>query len=603
MGKRSLSIAVDRRTSCRRLTFDRRFAVCFFVCLCALHVLLLAWSSWAHAAVTNEAEIVSSGVFFWQTGRYDLFQENPPLVKVISSAAIAQQTKWCVSESDLQIIADPVSRPERSVAIEFVSGTAAKSRLYFLWARLSCVPFSLLAAYVCWWWAGELAGRTAAAFALVQWCLTPNVLAWGATTCTDCAASAAGVAAAYCFWRWLRALDYPTMCLAALALGGAQLTKMTLLLLFPVWAAFWLLWMLKTREALRLRRAVSFIQFASIVALALLILNVAYGLRGSLTRLDDYTFVCRALAGSESVVDGNSGGNCFRNRTVGKLPIPLPSDYVEGADLQRLDFEKGARSYLLGRWSERGFWSYYLVAAICKLPIAWWVLFFLAIAARVAWPRAAGVFKEIDRLQLDRTAEALLLLSAMAILALISSQSGFSQHCRYALPAYPFLVIWTSCSLVRFWQLDRRWRKCIVALLTCMVVETLFVYPHSMSFFNALAGGPRRGDRILLHSAVDWGQDAYYLSRWLAQHRDVHVLHTGFMNAYTADLIRANADFDGGSGGPLLLDVEEVGPNHLPHGWFAVSVHRVHDPADPCHMFSRIEPSARIGYSILIYHL
>src|SRR5580698_8863751 len=137
MGERSLSSAVDRGARCRQVTFGKRTAACFFVCVCALHVLLLTWSSWAHAPVTNEAAILSSGVYLWQTGLYDLFQQNPPLVKWISAAAIARQTEWSASESDCRDLADPVSRPERSIAVEFVSGTAAKSRIYFLWARLS----------------------------------------------------------------------------------------------------------------------------------------------------------------------------------------------------------------------------------------------------------------------------------------------------------------------------------------------------------------------------------------------------------------------------------------------------------------------------------
>ncbi len=47
----------------------------------------------------------------------------------------------------------------------------------------------------------------------------------------------------------------------------------------------------------------------------------------------------------------------------GRLPIPVPANYLLGIDRQKYDFdEAGFRSYLRGRWRQGGWWYYYLYA-------------------------------------------------------------------------------------------------------------------------------------------------------------------------------------------------------------------------------------------------
>jgi hypothetical protein len=52
----------------------------------------------------------------------------------------------------------------------------------------------------------------------------------------------------------------------------------------------------------------------------------------------------------------------------------------------------------------------------------------------------------------------------------------------------------------------------IVALcLTANIASALFTYPHTLSYFNELAGGPLNGPAHLLDANVDWGQDLLFL--------------------------------------------------------------------------------------------
>ncbi len=43
------------------------------------------------------------------------------------------------------------------------------------------------------------------------------------------------------------------------------------------------------------------------------------------------------------------------------------------------------------------------------------------------------------------------------------------------------------------------------------LASSLWIYPHSLSYFNESIGGPLNGPEHLLGSSVDWGQDLKYI--------------------------------------------------------------------------------------------
>src|SRR5262249_39758315 len=123
-------------------------------------------------------------------------------------------------------------------------------------------------------------------------------------------------------------------------------------------------------------------------------------------------------------------GNRFHDTSIGEIRVPLPADLLVGVDLQKYDFERGFPSYLNGEWSFHGWWHYYLYAMAVKLTLP----ALLLVLAGVFWcliaPRTTG-----------RTDEWALLVPAIALVAFVSSQTGFNHHMRYVLPAFPFLFI------------------------------------------------------------------------------------------------------------------------------------------------------------------
>lgn len=330
--------------------------------------------------------------------------------------------------------------------------------------------------------------------------------------------AALGAAACYSFWRWVNRPSWAGTLATGLILGLAELTKMTLLVFYPVWVLLWFTQRRWRKADTPMRPdAHGGAKFLTLLLMSLYVLNLGYFFEGSFTPFGKFDFVSDSLTASPKV----GRGNRFADTWLGALPIPLPKDYVLGADLQKRDFEHTETpSYLRGRFQIGGWWYFYLYALAVKAPLGTWALLIATALLRLTrtLPCESG------------GAGVLLLAPALAILAFVSSQSGFSQHSRYVLPVLPFAFIWIG-QVAR--TLTLRFVKTGVgccALLIWSVANSLACYPHSLSYFNELAGGPAGGSAHLLGSDLDWGQDLLYLKRWLDDHPEVRPLYLSLIH-------------------------------------------------------------------------
>jgi hypothetical protein len=147
----------------------------------------------------------------------------------------------------------------------------------------------------------------------------------------DLGATALGLTATYAFWLWLKEPNWYRALVAGLALGLAELTKGTWIVLFVLWPTLWALWnWLKCRQYQTiLSRSVCLKQLAQlscILLLGLYLLNLGYGFEGSFHKLGDYGFRSKTLTGlDDNAAMPTNGGNRFRASVLGSLPVPLPA--------------------------------------------------------------------------------------------------------------------------------------------------------------------------------------------------------------------------------------------------------------------------------------
>jgi hypothetical protein len=279
-------------------------------------------------------------------------------------------------------------------------------------------------------------------------------------------------------------------------------------------------------------------------------------------------------------------------------------------------------SYLRGEYRGGGWWYFYLYGWAVKLPLGIWAIIYLACATQLSDWRGG-------RSHANSSAVRYLLAVGSAFFLFVTMKSGV-QFLRYTLPALPFILIWASqvaaeCRTRPLW-----FRSIIVGGVVWGIGSSISVFPHSLSYYNELAGGPRTGYLHLIDDSYDWGQDLLYLKKWYDAHPEARPLHLAYWGG--TDPRFAGIEFELPPLKSVLTAVNEEDadtksvelkqyfePIQLKPGWYAVSVGhshggpwaRVHDGSGreviishgDFDYFRNINSTESAGYSIRIFYL
>ncbi len=552
------------------------------------YLALLLWNAWVHSVVIDESGHIAAGIVQWQyQDAWGLYRVNPPLPRLVGTYPLVLFRLASIREP--KVPASPAMRTDMLVAEALLEQNAARWHGVLFTARLGMLGFALAGLWACYRLGRLLYGPVGGQLAAWLWASSPMVLGHGAFVATDVPAAAMAAVACYAVVRAMRGGGYRAWLLAGLALGAALSCKFTLLVFPPLLLLAAVVADIRSRAAARASWGRTKGALLA-CAVALLVVNAVYRFAGTLRPLGKYEFVSCLFSGKEEPF-GIQTGNRFRRWGLGWLPVPLPAEFVQGIDYQRWEFERGYPSYLRGEWKQDGgWWYYYLYALGVKTPLGTLGLWALGLVS-LLWPATW------------RRGERFPLILGLAVLVLVSSQTGFNHHLRYLLPAYPFLfLLGARLGHPRLWKLP--WLR--VAVWGCVVWSAVWVAqvsPHWLSFFNLAAGGPENGPAHLLDSNIDWGQDLYFLREWYRRHPDRKPLYLAYF----------------GMDDPRRVGIRyHLPPQELRPGWYVVSVnplygltHFVRDPQGrfvplPREYFAplrRFRPVERIGYSLYVFHI
>lgn len=565
--------------------------------LLVTHAMMLGYGAAVHSPGWDEIGHIPAGLSHWQLGNTELYRVNPPLVRMLATLpllVVDWDVNWAWSDA-------PRARPEFNLGRRLWAQHGVAMYTYLTYARWVVIPFSLLAAVVIYRWSQSLYGGFAGLLAASLWCFSPLVITNAQTIAPDTGSAALGVLAAFGFYRWLSQRSLDQALLAGVVLGLAQLTKFTWIVLFGLWPLLWTLHFVWRKSAwTTFWRGREAGQMGLILVVALLVINVGYAWEGTLTRLGDYRFVSRTLAADRSIGRTQAVSNRFEDHWLGRLPVPLPRNYVLGIDRQKYDFDSANfPSYLRGQWRDRGWWYYYIYGLLVKEPIGFLLLALCAAFVSLRW-------------RSSWQAEWVLLAPAVVVLVLVSSQTGFNHHLRYLLPAFPAAFIWMGkLGGDRFLGeggREHRWRRRLACvLLVSGIAPSVYVFPHSHAYFNSFVGGPLRGHDHLLDSNIDWGQDLLLLADWSQRNPDFKLDGVAYSLSH-------------------LLPLQDLGlpDRYPPHGWrdigdglgpgdrnaygprpgrWAVFVRPLREHHERYEYFRFFEPIKVLGYTVYLYQL
>lgn len=304
---------------------------------------------------------------------------------------------------------------------------------------------------------------------------------------------------------WLAALDPNLVANSSLVtsdLGPALFSFLTMYLLweYTASASGWLL--VATGISLGLALVSKFSTLLLLGILAVVVAGDSLPLPGSKRTDQAKGFAAKLLEGTAAAI---------LISIVATMVIPLVyfgfhqgfSTWIAGfQEVVRLNNKLRWPAFFLGKYSDQGWWSYFLVAFLIKTPIGTLLLIFAALILY-----RAGV-------PLTRKEAILLLVPVVAFLA-AASLGKRDMGLRYILPVYPFLLV--SASRFATVSFRRAWLTPAICALSLLLttVSSLRVAPHQLAYFNELVGGPDNGYRYLSDSNIDWGQDLKGLKAYM----------------------------------------------------------------------------------------
>lgn len=590
--------------------------------LLGIMFLLMLGTSLGDSLTTDEQAHIPAGYSYVKLLDYRLNPEHPPLVKAL--AGLPLLFLHLNFPTNAKSWADDVNGQwDQGTKFIFESGNDPAKIIF--WARLPMMLLTLFFGALFFIWSERKFGKRAALMALALFSFSPNFIAHGHLVTTDIGATLGFLIGIGAFLNFLHAPNSKHIAIAGIALGIALLLKFSTFLLLPIYAALVIFWLL-TRNSLSWKERhrlghILLLKSIAIGIIALIVISLVYGVF-----MVHYP-VARQISDSNFIL--GSFGNRFLVKIHSSLLAHSPTrplgHYFLGILMVLQRSAGGNTTYFLGNVSNAGSHFYFPIMYVTKEPLGFLILLALAlgISVRQLW----RVHQHWGIKRISQWIELNFARFALGFFIIFywgySMKSPLNIGVRHILPTFPFIYLLVSNQLIMWIRgvtnpSPQNWREVfstlyrhyiapiprytlLAALFIWIALDTLLIYPHFLSYYNELAGGPKEGYRIAVDSNYDWGQDLARLGNYLKEN----------------DISQISLEYFGGSQPSYYLGntfIPWSSSKGAPHGYFAVSTTLlqgawgtpydfVRKPEDSYSWLRPYEPIARAGYSIFIYKL
>ena len=548
------------RTSAHRIVLQPTHDLqhwCWKVSISLLLLIILAaqllQSSRRNSATYDEQYHIANGLNYLRTGDPGLIPEHPPLIEALSALPLLADSNLVLPSRDSGVNSFTFS--DQLLWRLNQNGPSIVAR-----ARLPIIGLTLLLAVVVYAWTRELFGATSALLAMTLLSFDPNILAHGNLATTDMGITCFATLALYAFWRWMVRPTAMRAIIAGLSLGLAEVSKFSAVYLIPslmiilVIDRIWI----STTAASRLTVKTMMAYVAVIAVAAFFSIWLVYG---------------------------------FNVGTLKGFPFPA-REYLTGLQGATTLIEGGKSSFLLGAYSSKGWWYYFPVAFAVKTPLPTLILIgvsLLFVCTRGAWRSTS------------------FLLVPVVIYLAICLATPFDIGYRHLLPILPCLFIFTSQLALIKWKTSPLRIAAFSAMIIWLIIGSVMIFPHHLTFFNEIAGGPDNGYKILVDSNLDWGQELIGLRNYMAQENipSVKLSYHG-----TADPAAYGVVYEPLPSYPFNQWTSDTVPDILlnpPSGVYAISANNLQGLRFKNHdlyaTFRQRKPDAIVGHCIFIYRI
>lgn len=596
---------------------ERRSTV-LLVVICVASFALMVGSSLRDSAVVDELAHIPAGYAYLHYSDYRLNPEHPPLVKAL--AALPLQAMHLKFPEDNPFWTTAVNG-EWGVGGAFLYGLKNDAYAIIQWARLFPMLLTIALILFSYGWTRRLFGPSWALLPAVLVGLSPIILAQGHYVTTDVAAALGVMLGLFTFVNFVKAPTRAHLFIAGIGYGAAALMKFSTVILIPVYLVLFFIYWLATKQQNFWRWLGSF--FLIIIIGYFLIVYPVYSAFTANYPPD------RQLSDTATTLSNLTSHDCGPSHPVicaAKLTVwgaehSLTRPFAEYSLGVLIDFERseGANlSYFWGNVYVNGsHWYFPVVYGIKEsLPVLVILLvaFLFAIAKMLRGPkRRSSIFRAYVVSHFPQFSMLVFVLVYFAW----SMESRLNIGVRHLLPVIPLLYILAASALRRLPASG--WRNAFVGvMLAWLGAETLFAYPHYLSYMNELGGGVQNGYRYVVDSNYDWGQDMFALTDFANAHPEISKLALDFFGASNPEYYLGDryVPWKSSMGDPSAQNIH----------WFAVSItdlqNAIQPPAtgyvpNPADTYSWLvakrgkeagmggvpAPDYRVGTSIFIYKI
>jgi len=381
--------------------------------------------------------------------------------------------------------------------------------------RAGVLPFFFVASLVVFFWARREFGEAVAVVATGLFTLLPPVLAHAGLACTDMALAASVGVAFLAAIGWARTPTWQNGLLLGAASAMAALSKFTSIGYLPAAAAFALLFYVAIERPGMSRLAAQARERAATFGLA---------------------------AGTGTLLVWAAYWFSFGKPAGWNFALPAP-EFFDGIRCALHHNRIGHPAYLLGQFSNTGWWYYFPVALAVKTPLGFLAL--LGAGLYRCWMRRASL------------AYWLPVAFCLGILA-PAMTANINIGVRHILPIYLGFAIVTALGVVH--MAPAKWPGWTAAALVLWTAASGAVsHPDYLAYFNELVRG--EPDAVLIDSDYDWGQDTKRLARRLHE-LGVTEVSFGSLGAIDDRYLQVF---------PGLPKVKKINPIEPAEGWTAVN--------------------------------
>jgi hypothetical protein len=499
------------RAGYRRLaSLDERRKIVFLrIAVLAISVLLMLPGVWGHSVTVVEFAHLPAGLAAWQRQSLGIYRVCGPLSKFLY--ALPAHLAGVRVDYPESFDSDTQSRQEWELGRLFQSQNTERYHNIYRWSRLVPIVVTILGGCLVCEWSTRLFGAWPGLLSLCVWCWMPPILAHGSLVTSDMLSAVTLLLATRSFWSFLLRPRPLTALLGGLSLGLAGATKFTLLILYPCWALLIIGRAIQLHGTAMAEVREQRTSRSRLVVLALALLVISVVVLDALYLFEDVGFrLAQWRDGLSSIThDAHQLGESRATAWLLQVPLPIPLEFFRGLDVQVADGERLQSAYLFGQTRLGGWWHWYAVASLIKVPLPVLVLFGVAM---IRWPaaRRGG--------DLHVWASLCLLAPALEAALLISATTGTGTNAafRYLVPSLALCCVWAG-------QAGNSGSRAVsfasMALLGWLAVNAVVAAPDHLGWQNELAWGWQRstGRPALIGDSLDWGQDLARLGAWISR--------------------------------------------------------------------------------------